>query len=180
LIAIQTGLRLSELIKLARKDVALGTGAHVRCMGKGRKERCTPLTKQAAMLLKAWTRELPAEESTKVFPNARGAQLSGDGVRYVLAKHLATAAHACPSLQKKKVTPHWLRHTMAMELLQAGVDRAVIALWMGHESVETTQIYLSANLALKEKALAQTQSPVACRPGRYRPDDKLLAFLSQL
>jgi site-specific recombinase XerD len=149
LIAIQTGLRLSELIKLARKDVALGTGAHVRCMGKGRKERCTPLTKQAAMLLKAWTRELPAEESTKVFPNARGAQLSGDGVRYVLAKHLATAAHACPSLQKKKVTPHWLRHTMAMELLQAGVDRAVIALWMGHESVETTQIYLSANLALR-------------------------------
>jgi len=180
LIAIQTGLRLSELIKLARKDVALGTGAHVRCMGKGRKERCTPLTKQAGMLLKAWTRELPAEESTKVFPNARGGQLSGDGVRYVLAKHLATAAHACPSLQKKKVTPHWLRHTMAMELLQAGVDRAVIALWMGHESVETTQIYLSANLALKEKALAQTQSPVACRPGRYRPDDKLLAFLSQL
>lgn len=180
LIAIQTGLRLSELSKLARKDLALGTGAHVRCMGKGRKERCTPLTKQAVALLKGWTRELPAEETTRVFPNARGGELSGDGVRYILAKHLTTAARVCPSLQKKKVTPHWLRHTMAMELLQAGVDRAVIALWLGHESVETTQIYLSANLALKEKALAKTQSPVACRPSRYRPDDKLLAFLSQL
>ena len=180
LVAIQTGLRLSELSKLERKDLALGTGAHVRCMGKGRKERCTPLTKQAVTLLKGWTRELPTEESTRVFPNARGGELSGDGVRYILSKHVATAARACPSLQKKKVTPHWLRHTMAMELLQAGVDRAVIALWMGHESVETTQIYLSANLALKEKALAKTHSPVACQPSRYRPDDKLLAFLSQL
>ena len=180
LIAIQTGLRLSELRRLERKDLALGTGAHVRCMGKGRRERCTPLTRQAVTLLKGWTRELPDEDGAKIFPNARGGELSGDGVRYILSKHVATAARDCPSLQQKKVTPHWLRHTMAMELLQAGVDRAVIALWMGHESVETTQIYLSANLALKEKALARTQSPVACRPKRYQPDDKLLAFLSHL
>jgi site-specific recombinase XerD len=180
LVAVQTGLRLSELSKLSRSDLALGTGAHVRCMGKGRKERCTPLTKQAVAILKGWMRELPTQESTRVFPNARGGELSGDGVRYILSKHLATAARVCPSLQKKKITPHWLRHTMAMELLQAGVDRAVIALWMGHESVETTQIYLSANLELKEKALAKTQSPVTCQPNRYRPDDKLLAFLSQL
>lgn len=180
LIAIQTGLRLSELSKLQRQDLALGTGAHVRCVGKGRKERCTPLTRQAVTLLKGWTRELPSQPDAKIFPNARGGQLSGDGVRYILAKHVATAARACPSLREKKVTPHWLRHTMAMELLQAGVDRAVIALWMGHESVETTQIYLSASLALKEKALAKTQSGLACRPTRYQPDDKLLAFLRQL
>jgi site-specific recombinase XerD len=180
LVAIQTGLRLSELCKMERKDLTLGTGAHVRCIGKGRKERCTPLTRQAVTHLKGWTRELPDQHNTKVFPNARGGELSGDGVRYILSKHVASAARDCPSLQEKKVTPHWLRHTMAMELLQAGVDRAVIALWMGHESVETTQIYLSANLALKEKALAKTQSHVACRPKRYQPDDKLLAFLSQL
>jgi site-specific recombinase XerD len=179
LIAIQTGLRLSELTRLKQGDLVLAsTGSHVRCMGKGRKERCTPLTRHTAARLKAWRRELPNNEN--IFPNARGGHLSGDGVRYILAKHVTTAAKACPSLGQKKVTPHMLRHTMAMELLQAGVDRAVIALWLGHESVETTQIYLTANLAMKEKILAGNPFPGAGHPGRYRPDDKLLAFLSGL
>jgi site-specific recombinase XerD len=180
LVAIQTGLRLSELIRLKRQDVVLGTGAHVRCIGKGRKERSTPLTKQATRSLKAWMRELPDGDNQRVFPNARGRPLNGDGVRYILAKHIAIAAKDCPSLRKKNVTPHVLRHTMAMELLQAGVDRAVIALWLGHESVETTQVYLSAHLALKQKILNKTALPGGRKSGRYRPDDKLLEFLKGL
>jgi site-specific recombinase XerD len=181
LVAIQTGLRLSELTRLKRDDLILaGTGSHLRCLGKGRKERCTPLTRHAADRLKAWLRERPDTHAQEVFPNARGQRLSGDGVRYILAKAVATAAKTCPSLQGKNVTPHMLRHTMAMELLQAGVDRAVIALWLGHESVETTQIYLTANLAMKEKILADNPFPGAGRHRRYRPDDKLLAFLSEL
>lgn len=181
LIAVQTGLRLSELIQLKPADLVLsGPGAHIRCIGKGRKERCTPLTKQTACRLQSWLRQPPINGCTVVFPNARGQRLSGDGVRYILAKHVAAAAKACPSLAQKNVTPHMLRHTMAMELLQAGVDRSVIALWLGHESVETTQIYLEANLALKEKILAETPLPNGGRNGRFRPDDELLAFLSGL
>jgi len=181
LVAIQTGLRLSELTKLKPDDLVLtGTGAHLRCLGKGRKERCTPLTKSTVVGLKAWLRELPDNDDKRVFPNARGGELSGDGVRHILAKHIASAAESCPSLKAKTVTPHMLRHTMAMELLQAGVDRAVIALWLGHESVETTQIYLTANLALKEKILAQTPLPAGRLPGRYRPKDQLLSFLATL
>jgi site-specific recombinase XerD len=125
-------------------------------------------------------RELPGVDTEKVFRNARGGPLSGDGVRYILAKHIAIAAGDCPSLRRKNVTPHVLRHSMAMELLQAGVDRAVIALWLGHESVETTQIYLSANLTLKQKILNKTSLPGGRRSGRYRPDDKLLEFLKGL
>ncbi len=179
LVAIQTGLRLSELTKLRNDDLILGaTGSHVRCIGKGRKERCTPLTRHTVSRLQAWRREIA--NNVNVFPNARGGQLSGDGVRYILGKHITTAAKTCASLRQKTVTPHMLRHTMAMELLQAGVDRAVIALWLGHESVETTQIYLSANLAMKEKILAEHPFPGAGKPGRYQPDDKLLAFLSDL
>ena len=124
-------------------------------------------------------RGLP-NETERVFPNARGKSLSGDGVRYILAKYVGIAAKECPSLRQKNVTPHVLRHTMAMELLQAGVDRAVIALWLGHESVETTQVYLAANLSLKEKILTKTALPVGCKPGRFRPDDKLLDFLKNL
>ncbi len=181
LVAVQTGLRLSELIKLNRDDLVLAAhGSHLRCLGKGRKERSTPLTRHAADRLKAWLRDLPETGATEVFPNARGQRLSADGVRYILDKHVATAAKSCPSLQDKKVTPHMLRHTMAMELLQAGVDRAVIALWLGHESVETTQIYLTANLAMKEKILADHPFPGAGPHRRFRPDDKLLAFLSEL
>jgi integrase/recombinase XerD len=181
LVAVQTGLRLSEMIGLCRGDVELGTGPHVRCVGKGRKERATPLTRQAAEVLKAWFRE-PARQGSNliVFPNARGGKLSPDGVQYLLAKHILVAQRRCPSLQQKRVTPHLLRHTAAMELLQAGVDRSVIALWLGHESVETTQIYLDAHLALKEEALAKTAPATLKSAGRYRPDDQLLAFLKGL
>jgi len=180
MVALQTGLRLSELTGLKRQDVMVDTGAHVRCTGKGRKERCTPLTKQTRAVLKNWLNEPQRARTEMLFPNARGNRLSGDGVRYVLAKHIVTASKTCPSLLRKKVTPHVLRHTMAMELLQAGVDRAVIALWLGHESVETTQVYLDANLALKEEILAKMRSPNSTNPGRYKPPDSLLAFLNGL
>lgn len=179
MLAIQTGLRLSELIGIRRHDITLGFGAHVRCHGKGRKERCTPLTKQMVAVLKAWLHERGGSTDEVVFPNARGAQLSPDGVQYLLAKHVATAQQTCPSLRNKRISPHVLRHTAAMELLLAGVDRSVIALWLGHESVETTQIYLEANLALKEKALARTK-PLHVKAGRYRPTDSLLRFLNAL
>ncbi len=179
LVAVQTGLRLSELTSLQRHDVSLGTGAHVRCVGKGRKERCTPLTKTTVAVLKAWLREPARRNAQALFPSASGGRLSPDSVSDLLAKHVARAGHACPSLRQKHVTPHVLRHTMAMELLQEGVDRAVIALWLGHESVETTQIYLDANLALKEEILAKTTPPDG-KPGRYRADDELLAFLKRL
>jgi len=179
MLAIQTGLRLSELIGLRRHDITRGPGAHVRCHGKGRKERCTPLTKQMVAVLKAWLHERGGSTDEVVFPSARGAQLSSDGVQYLLAKHVATAQQTCSSLKNKRVSPHVLRHTAAMELLQAGVDRSVIALWLGHESVETTQIYLDANLVLKEKALAKT-TPLNVRVKRYRPSDNLLHFLNSL
>jgi site-specific recombinase XerD len=179
LTAVQTGLRLSELTGLQQHDVILGTGAHLRVEGKGRKERCTPLSKQTVAVLYAWLREPARGDMHTLFPNARGGRLSADGVQYIVAKHTAVAGQTCPSLQQKRVTPHVLRHTTAMELLQAGVDRAVIALWLGHESVETTQIYLQANLALKEEILAKTTPPDG-NPGRYRPDDQLLAFLKSL
>lgn len=179
LLAVQTGLRLSELINLRPSDVSLGAGAHVRCMGKGRKERCTPLTKQTVAVLQTWSREPPRKGTEMLFPNARGGRLSADGVQYLLAKHLAIARQTCPSLARKRITPHGLRHTAAMELLQAGVDRAVIALWLGHESLETTQIYLDADLTSKAAILAK-MTPVNARSGRYRPDDQLLAFLTAL
>jgi site-specific recombinase XerD len=179
LVAVQTGLRLSELTGLRRTDVILGTGAHVRCMGKGRKERCTPLTKTTVAVLKAWLREPPRRNTEMLFPSASGGHLSADSLEDLLDKHVAVASRTCPSLCKKRVTPHVLRHTAAMELLQAGVDRAVIALWLGHESVETTQIYLDANLTLKEEILAKTL-PLNGKPGRYKADDKLLAFLQHL
>ncbi len=179
LVAVQTGLRLSELTGLHRDDMTLGAGAHVRCVGKGRKERCTPLAKTTVAVLKAWLHEPPKHSTEVLFPNAGGGRLSPDSVADLLAKHVALACESCPSLQKKHVTPHVLRHSMAMGLLQAGVDRAVIALWLGHESVETTQIYLEANLAMKEEILAKT-TPPGGKPGRYRPGDELLAFLKNL
>jgi len=179
LLMVQTGLRLSELTALRCEDIELGSGAHVRCTGKGRKERCTPLRKETVTALRAWLRQRNTLPTRALFPNARGGHLSADGVQYVLDKHLDTAKQRCPSLKKKRVTPHVLRHTTAMELLQSGVDCAVIALWLGHESMETTQMYLHADLKLKEKALAKT-APLGVPPGRYRPDDKLLAFLQGL
>lgn len=179
LAAVQTGLRLSEMTGLKRTDLILGTGAHIRVVGKGRKERCTPVAKSTLAVLKAWLREPQRGDGEVLFPSAKGERLSVHGVQYLLNKHRATASRLCPSLKQKRVTVHRLRHTMAMELLQAGVDRSVIALWLGHESVETTQIYLEATLAMKEQALAKTTSPRG-RPSRYRPGDPLLAFLNNL
>lgn len=178
-LAIQTGLRVSELIGLRWQDITLGTGAHVRCEGKGRKARCTPLRKDAIAALRAWHREQQPSSNTPIFPNARGRPLSRDGVAYLLAQHVATAQQSCPSLERKRITPHVLRHSAAMELLQSGVDCAVIALWLGHETMDTTQMYLHASLELKQRALDKT-TPVKGSPGRYRPDDELLAFLKSL
>jgi len=179
LLAVQTGLRLSELTGLRPDDLQLGAGAHVRVIGKGRKERCTPLSKNTRAVLTAWLREPPIIADQPVFPNARGGRLSAHGVHYLMHKHVATAAVRCPSLQTKRVSPHVLRHTAAMDLLQEGVDQSVIALWLGHESIETTQIYLDADLKLKQSILDRTTPPEG-KPGRYRPDDKLLAFLKGL
>lgn len=177
--ATQTGLRLSEMTALRQEDLSLGAGPHVRCQGKGRKERCTPLAKPTVAVLKAWIREQGREDSKTLFPSTRGGPLSADGVQHLLARHVAKARKTCASLRKKRISPHVLRHAAAMELLQAGVDRAIIALWLGHESVETTQIYLDADLALKEQALAKT-NPVKAAPKRFQPSDELLAFLKQL
>jgi site-specific recombinase XerD len=178
-LAIQTGLRVSELIGLTCKDIVLDSGAHVRCQGKGRKDRCTPLRKDLVATLRSWLRERSGQPDDPLFPNARGGFLSRDGVEYLLAKHVAVAGKKCPSIQKKRVSPHVLRHTAAMELLQHGVDLTVIALWLGHESPETAQVYVQANLKMKEKALAKT-TPVNVKPGRYQPGDKLLVFLKSL
>ena len=179
LVAVQTGLRASELIGLRCEDVNLGSGAHVRCTGKGRKTRCTPLRKDAVAALRGWMRERKGQPAEVLFPNARGLPLSHDGLDYLLSKHVAAARTKCSSLGKKRVTPHVLRHSLAMDLLQHGVDRSLIALWLGHESMETTQVYLHANLELKEQALAMTE-PFNGRPARYRPSDGLLAFLQSL
>lgn len=150
LTAVQTGLRVSEMTGIKHEDVSFATGAHVRVIGKGRKERCTPLAKSTAAVLSAWMREPKRGNAQILFPNARGDRLSIHGVQYLLNKHRAIAAKTCPSLTGKRIGVHLLRHTMALDLLQAGVERSVIALWLGHESVETTQVYLEATLAMKE------------------------------
>ena len=179
LLAVQTGLRVSELIGLRLSDVSLGTGAYVRCTGKGRKERYTPLRKDTVRALRAWLRRRAGQPSDTLFPNARGGPLSRDGVEYLLAKYVKTAAEKCPTLRAKRVTPHTLRHAAAMLLLRHGVDRSVIALWLGHERVETTQVYLHADMQLKEQALNRTSSTNG-HLKRYRPDDELLTFLGGL
>jgi site-specific recombinase XerD len=179
LLAVQTGLRVSELTGLHQRDLQIGTGAHVRVIGKGRKERCTPLSKNTRAVLAAWVKEPQRRPDQPLFPNASGGRLSAHGVQYLLATHVASATTACPSLKNKRVSPHVLRHTTAMDLLQQGTDRSVIAMWLGHESIETTQIYLDADLELKQRALDRV-TPLNGKPGRYRPDDKLLAFLKNL
>lgn len=179
LVAIQTGLRVSELTHLRCEEVILGTGAHLRCEGKGRKQRCTPLRRETAAVMAAWLRERNGQPTDPVFPSIRGGVLSKDAVERLVANHAKTAQRRCASLVRKHVTPHVLRHTAAMDLLQHGVDRAVIALWLGHESVETTQMYLHADMRLKEQALART-APVNLTPRRYQPGDRLLAFLDSL
>jgi integrase/recombinase XerD len=179
LLAVETGLRLSELTQLTCQDVQLDDGAHVRCVGKGRKERCTPLNRLTVDILRIWLRELRGQPTDPLFPRQHGGLLSSDAVQRLVAKYAAMAESRSPSLRGKHVTPHVLRHTCAMQLLHAGVDSSVIALWLGHESVETTQIYVHADLALKERALART-TPPGVTPGRYRAPDALLAFLDDL
>ncbi len=179
LVAVQTGLRVSELTALCRQNVTLGTGAHVRCLGKGRKLRCTPLRSDVTSILDAWLHECSPQPEDPLFPSSRGGHMSADAVERLVTKHVDVAQEACPSLADKRVTPHTLRHTTAMQLLQKGVDRSVIALWLGHESIETTQVYLHADLRLKEKALARTNSSGQV-PGRYHPGDTLLTFLDSL
>lgn len=178
LLALQTGLRASELVNLRCSDVVLGTGAHIRCMGKGRKERSTPLRRDTARLLKAWIGD-NGDDKRPLFPSLRGGPLSRDALEHLVRKHCLTASRTCPSIASKRVTPHTLRHSTAMDLLHHGVDQAVIALWLGHESVATTQIYIHADMRMKEKALARVAAP-ATPTGRFKPDDQLLAFLEGL
>ena len=179
LVLTQTGLRVSELTGLAVQDVQLGTGAHVFCHGKGRKDRATPLTSQTVEVLRSWLADRRGHGHDPLFPTRRGGPLSRDAVERLVAKHTATAANHRPSLQTKTVTPHVLRHSAAMALLHAGVDITVIALWLGHDSPTSTRAYLHADLAMKEQALART-TPPDTSPGRYHAPDTLLAFLNDL
>jgi integrase/recombinase XerD len=179
LLACQTGLRVSELIGLTRGDVHLGTGAHVRCHGKGRKDRATPLTTQTAAALRVWLTECGGQDHDPLFATSRGHPLSRDAVEKLVVKHAAHAATKCATIATKHVTPHTLRHSAAMALLHAGIDTSVIALWLGHDDPSSTQAYLHADMTIKEKALARIHPPNTS-PGRYRAPDALLAFLDNL
>jgi integrase/recombinase XerD len=179
ILAVQTGLRAAELTSLRCENIVLGSGAHVRCQGKGRKSRCTPLRKDTVLVLRSWLRERHGQPDEPVFPTTRGTALSHDALQYMLDKHLPAARRQCPSLTRKRVTPHVLRHTLAMDLLHHGADQTVIALWLGHESPETTSIYLHADMQLKERALATTTAKNVSIP-RYRPSDRVMDFLKGL
>ena len=178
-LTIQTGLRVSELIALRCQDARLARAPHIQATGKGRKHRITPLTAHTTEVLRRWTKERAGHPDQPLFPTSRGRSLSRDAIALLVSKHATTATARCPTLAAKTVSPHVLRHTAAMNLLHAGVDTSVIALWLGHESTEATQIYLHADMAIKERALARA-TPVGVTPGRYRPADALLAFLEQL
>jgi len=179
LVAVQTGLRVSELVGLRISDIDLRKPAHVRCRGKGRKERSTPLTRQSVAVLRMYLAERGGDPDDPAFPGPGGGPLTRDAVRRVVVRHAAAAGDTCRSLSSKRVGPHVLRHTCAMRLLESGCDLATISLWLGHENPRTSMIYLHAYLALKERALART-TPPHTKPGRYRPPDRLLAFLDDL
>ena len=179
LVAIQTGLRVSELTALRNRDLSLGTGAHVRVTGKGRKERCAMLTAETVAVLRTWCRERRGQPDDPLFPTRRGGPLTPKAVAWLLDKHTSTAATACLSLTGKRVTPHVLRHTNAMLLRAENVDIHTIALWLGHESTKSTEPYLHADNKLKQQAIERT-APTGTRPGRYRPPDTLMAFLEAL
>jgi site-specific recombinase XerD len=178
-LTIQTGLRISELTALDCQDITLGTGANVHSIGKGRKTRRTPLIPTIRTILKAWLSERAGAPDDPLFPTSTGARLSRDAIEHRLAHHLQTAASNCPSIKAKHITMHTLRHTAAMRLLLAGNDIVVIALWLGHEQITTTQIYLHADMTHKQEAIDRTQ-PINAKPGRYQPTDTLLAFLQAL
>lgn len=181
LLAVQTGLRASELASLRCQDLNLGTGAWVRCDGKGRKERCTPLTRPTVQVLRVWLREFGGDPAGPLFPSRTGGHLTRNAIWRLVARHTTTARARCPSLAAKNITPHTLRHTAAMQLLGAPdpVDTATIALWLGHETLDTTNKYLHADMELKRRAIDRT-TPPNVKPGRYRPPDRLLAFLESL
>jgi integrase/recombinase XerD len=176
---IQTGIRVSELTGLRIGDVHLGVGAHIRVTGKGRKMRSPTLTHETVAVIRAWLTELHGQPDQPLFPTRQGRPLSRYTVGAILTRHVTTAAVDCPTLTAKRTTPHTLRHTNAMLLRAKGVDIATIALWLGHETTQTTHIYEHADPALKERAIART-APLGTKPGRYRPPDELLAFLEGL
>jgi integrase/recombinase XerD len=178
-LALQTGLRLSELTGLRCRDVELGAGAHVKCLGKGRKRRDTPLDRTAVSLLRAWLRERGGEPDDPLFPSRQGGRLSSDAVQRLVAKHVETARASCPSLGSKRVTAHNLRHSCAMDLLASGLDVATVAIWLGHEKLESVNAYVHSDLTMKERALDR-RSPLKAGAGRYRPNDALPAFLENL
>ena len=178
-VTIQTGLRISELAALTCLDITLATGANVHTIGKGRKARRTPLVPATRKVLKAWLAERAGAPNDPLFPTTTGKHLSRDAIERRLTRHLHIAAHQCPSLNSKHVTMHTLRHTAAMRLLLAGNDVTVIALWLGHEQLSTTNLYLHADMSQKQKAIART-NPLGTKPGLYQPRDPLLAFLEDL
>jgi integrase/recombinase XerD len=179
-LAITAGLRVSELTGLDTDNVHVGHAAHVACQGKGRKNRITPLDRETCSILREYITSLPTTGKGVLFPARSGTRMSRDAVAVRLSKHVRTASEACVTLAAKNITPHTLRHTAAMRLLAAGIDTTVIALWLGHESAETTQVYLHADLQLKQAALDRT-TPTGASPGRYKPsDDSLVAFLQSL
>jgi site-specific recombinase XerD len=179
MVAVQTGLRVSELTGLRCQDVQLGAGAHVRCLGKGRKQRCTPLTTQTAATLRVWMQERKGQPSDPLFPTSRGRSLTRAAVALLVAKYAKVAEQHCPTLRNKIVSPHTMRHSCAMNLLHSGVDPVVIALWLGHETLRSVEIYVHADITMKERALART-APIGTTPGRYRPPDTLISFLESL
>jgi integrase/recombinase XerD len=179
-LAVETGMRVSELTALTCESIQLGAGAHVRCHGKGRKDRVTPLRRDTQAVLRSWLDERGGLPGDPLFPGPKGRPLSRDAVRRLVERHIATATERRPSLRTKKITPHTLRHSCAMKLLRHEVDPATIALILGHEDVRTTYgVYLHADLTLKEKAINRT-APLDAAKGRYRPPDRLLAFLESL
>jgi integrase/recombinase XerD len=178
-LAVQTGLRISELIGLTAGDVQLTTAPHVTCTGKGRRHRATPLTPATVAVVTPYLAERATHPGTALFPGPRGEHLSRDALEHRLTKHLATAANSCPSLTGKHATMHTLRHTTAMNLLQAGVDVAVIALWLGHQNTASTDPYLHADMTIKQKAIDRTRSP-DIKPGTYTPAPGILSWLDSL
>jgi len=179
LVAVESGLRVSELIALKNEDIVFGKIPQVRCRGKGRKNRSTPLSQTVADALGSWQKENAAKPGEFLFPSRRGGMLSRDAVERIVSRHVATATRTCPSLANKRISPHVLRHTRAMRFLESGTDTATIALWLGHASIETTNVYLHADLGLKQRALDRA-APACVPPGRYRPPDALMAFLCGL
>ena len=179
LFLLQTGLRVSEIVGVKCSDIELGNTSYVTCLGKGRKKRSTPLTKRTAKIMKKWLSEQVIESDEFIFKNARGKQFSVDGIQYLLTKYSLAASKSCPSLARKKVSPHVIRHTTAMKLLTAGVDIMTIALWLGHESIETTKVYLAADIKMKEEALKKV-NPTNGSHFRYKPSNRILRFLESL